>query len=268
MGYYRDDRFDNVLLEDSQRELLGVMVEAQRRVPKDRRQKFLVSGEMGTALAPLIHEGLPADFPGVYEGDLEALANEQMLSVAHAGPHTPAYDVTPRGFKYYEILQLEKGTPVERVETSLRSYIDAPLFEARHSVAFAKWKEAERLLWSGDAASSLTAVGHHCRESLQEFLESLGRLREVPLPKEKKDTVDRLRAIVAAKPPGSETVAAHAKALVAYLGTLHDLVQRQEHGGQREKAELQWEDSRRLVFLTLVALVEIDRVFDAHTQSS
>jgi hypothetical protein len=40
-------------------------------------------------------------------------------------------------------------------------------------------------------------------------------------------------------------------ALVAYWGTVSDLVQRQEHGAQKEVSNLVWGDGRRVVFFRL-----------------
>ncbi len=37
------------------------------------------------------------------------------------------------------------------------------------------------------------------------------------------------------------------------------LVQRQEHGGQKEGAALRWEDARRVACQTAVVMFEIDR---------
>jgi hypothetical protein len=53
------------------------------------------------------------------------------------------------------------------------------------------------------------------------------------------------------------------EALVPFRGTVSDLVQRQEHGGQREGAPLRWEDGRRLVFQTAVIMFEIDSALKA-----
>jgi hypothetical protein len=41
--------------------------------------------------------------------------------------------------------------------------------------------------------------------------------------------------------------------------TVSDLVQRQEHAGQREGEPLVWEDGRRIVFQTAIVMFEIDR---------
>ena len=46
---------------------------------------------------------------------------------------------------------------------------------------------------------------------------------------------------------------------MTYWGTVSDLVQRQEHGAQREGKQLVWEDARRVVFQTANVMFEIDR---------
>jgi hypothetical protein len=43
------------------------------------------------------------------------------------------------------------------------------------------------------------------------------------------------------------------------LGTLSDLAQRQEHGGQREAEPLVHEDARRLVFQAAMVMFEVIR---------
>ena len=48
-------------------------------------------------------------------------------------------------------------------------------------------------------------------------------------------------------------------ALIAYWGTLSDLIQRQEHDSQKEGKPLVWEDARAVVFQTLIVMFEIDR---------
>ena len=55
------------------------------------------------------------------------------------------------------------------------------------------------------------------------------------------------------------TVKPFIDALIVYWGTLDDLVQRQEHGAQKEGEALSWEDARRLVFQTINVMVELRR---------
>jgi hypothetical protein len=71
-------------------------------------------------------------------------------------------------------------------------------------------------------------------------------------------TVARIRAVI------SETISPSrlrdfADALITYWGTTNDLVQRQEHGAQKEGQPLDWEDARRVVFHTAIVMFEIAR---------
>jgi hypothetical protein len=72
-------------------------------------------------------------------------------------------------------------------------------------------------------------------------------------------TVARLRKIVEACQTGSPNKEAFLLALIAYWGTVSDLVQRQEHGALKEGESLVWEDARCVVFQTCVVMFEISR---------
>ena len=48
-------------------------------------------------------------------------------------------------------------------------------------------------------------------------------------------------------------------ALLEYWKTVSSLVQRQEHGAQREKENLIWADGRRDVCQTLLVMYEVDK---------
>jgi hypothetical protein len=71
--------------------------------------------------------------------------------------------------------------------------------------------------------------------------------------------VDRLRHLIAEAGPTSKTVSAHVKALVSYWRAISGLANRQEHDAQREGEALGPEDSQRLIFYTLLVMLEIDR---------
>ena len=52
------------------------------------------------------------------------------------------------------------------------------------------------------------------------------------------------------------------KALGGYSEALMDLIQRQEHGGQKEGHALTWQDARRVVFHTASAMYEFALTLD------
>jgi hypothetical protein len=126
--------------------------------------------------------------------------------------------------------------------------------------AEAKWAAAAALLWKTDSAQQASVIGHLCRESMQEFAEEACRLTKVTphAPGRKSDVVLRIRHIL--QSVESNGVRQHLEALLAYWGTVVDLVQRQEHGGQREGDALVWDDARRIIFHTAVVMFEISAV--------
>jgi hypothetical protein len=73
------------------------------------------------------------------------------------------------------------------------------------------------------------------------------------LPKEQ--TLNKIRTVLSAKRGiiGKKTEAA----LNAYWEAVNDLAERAAHGSQREGRPLLWEDGRRLVFQTLLAMAEV-----------
>jgi hypothetical protein len=252
-------QFDSVILEPEQKRLLEELVEAARKVPRNQREKFMLISTYDSPQPRLLHPGIPDDHPGAYEGDLDALVNEQLLTQTRASDNTPLYDVAPRGFRYYEHLQLDKGVSVARVERVIRDYVNAAQFQERYPLAYSKWADAEKALWSADSLTSLTTIGHLCREALQEFCGELVANRQVITTSDKSKTVGRLRDVIAATPRLSGSAAAHGQALLAFAGSLIDLVQRQEHGATKEGELLVWSDGRRVVFQTLVTMSELDQ---------
>lgn len=88
----------------------------------------------------------------------------------------------------------------------------------------------------------------------------MDRYRPANVPEDKAKTVARLRAVLNQHADQLGTTAKpFLDALLAYWGTVNDLVQRQEHGGQKEGAVLLWEDGRRVVFQTAVVMYEVDQ---------
>lgn len=72
-------------------------------------------------------------------------------------------------------------------------------------------------------------------------------------------TVARLQSILKKSSQLGSTEKPFLEALLAYWGTINDLIQRQEHGAQKERQVLLWEDARRVVFQTIVVMFEIDK---------
>jgi hypothetical protein len=253
--------FERILLEPEQKQLLSELVEATRKIPRDKRRPFFIGSyqQQGDILQ---NNSLPSFEREVYMGDVKQLARKSLIDLSYIGStQTPNLDVTPEGFAYYEWMSQHEGSPVQRMETKIRSYLDADYFQKRYPVAFQKWTLSECMLWGSDSEQQLTTLGHLCREAMQEFATTLVEnfsLTEVD--KDTTHTVARIRSVLEQQANQlGKTERPFLDALLTYWGTVVDLVQRQEHGGQKEGEPLVWEDGRRVVFHTAVVMFEIDR---------
>ncbi|MBI4928469.1 MAG: hypothetical protein HY835_11935 [Anaerolineae bacterium] len=171
------------------------------------------------------------------------------------------FDVTPLGFRYYEYLQQKIGNSEKRVEISMHEYLDAENFQARYPNAFQKWAQAEVLLWGEDSQAHLTTIGHLCREATLDFFTSLMENSHLPIScKGSNSTISNLRTVINSQAGNLGSAESQfLEALVAYWGGLSDLIQRQEHGAQKEGKPLVWEDARRIIFQTINVMYEVDR---------
>lgn len=226
--------FENVLLEQEHKDLLATFVEAVRNTPRDQREKFFV---LQTQQGDFIrHPGLRGRNMSVYMGDVEALANEGFLTISYSSRGTPSFDVTPRGFAYYEYLKQQISEPAQKIETITKGYLNLPEFKEKYPAAYQKWSDAEQMLWNSDSERQLTTIGHLCREAIQQFATALVNKHQPPnVDVDITHTIARIRAVLNLKAKqlgGAEK--AFLDALLPYWGTVNDLIQRQEHSGQKE----------------------------------
>ena len=248
------------MLEEEQEELLGRFVESHRSAPKEARSYFIASESMGSTQATFIHGMVTGlNFQGS-RADAEVLADAGFLRLTFGSHGDPLFYVTPEGIARYEA-RMTSSPPVAAVESTIREFLSQAELKKSHSVALAKWEQAEQLLWAADSAQQLTTIGHLCREALQEFAQSLAIQHKVDVSGiNPAKTVSRLREVLAARGGKlGSTEKPFLDALVAYWGTLSDLIQRQEHGALREGDALVWEDGRRVVFQTCVLIYELAR---------
>jgi hypothetical protein len=142
-----------------------------------------------------------------------------------------------------------------------KDFLDGKYFHAEFPGAHEKWCQAEHEMWAAERGGSLSAVGHHCREAMQEFASALvTKFQPADVDQDLQHVVNRVGAVlVACTGTLGETEKLVLDTMMEYWRALSDLVQRQEHGAQRDKGALVWEDGRRLVFLTGVAMHEIAR---------
>ncbi|MBD2033627.1 hypothetical protein H6F76_00925 [Leptolyngbya sp. FACHB-321] len=249
------------MLEPEQEELLVLLVEAGRNVPQNKRESFWAM-ESGNDTV-ISHPGFARPPIKTYKSNVPFLLTEELLTLSQprTGKGKFEFEITPKGFKYYEYLKQRITQPLHRVETEVRSYFSTSQFQEKHPKAYKKWLDAEEMLWKSDSEQQLTVIGHLCREAMQEFADSIIRqyqLSESSVDKAK--TVIRIRRVLNLKKESlGQTEKPFLDALLPYWGTVSDLIQRQEHGAQKEGKPLVWEDGRRVVFQTAIVMFEIDR---------
>ena len=248
------------LLEPGQEELLSRLVEAFRNAPREQRQKFVVVSVLNGPTR-VLHPGLPGGSLDWYRGDVEALAREGFLAASYGPRGIDQFDVTRYGMAYYEEMKYRTGQPLQQVQQETRFYLDAEPFRRLYSAAYGKWSQAERLLWSSETEPQLTTIGHLCREAMQEFATTLVEHFQPPdVDSDKSKDIKRIAAVLAHQSGQlGATERSLLEALLNYWAKVSALVQRQEHGGQREGTPLVWEDARRVVFQTAVVMFEVDR---------
>ena len=192
---------------------------------------------------------------------VHALSEESLLSLSYGSSGNKLFDVSPRGYKYYEYLKTKSERPLDEISDDMTRYLDADTFRARYPKAYEKWHEAQTRLWSSDSKKELTTIGHLCRESMQEFADNLIEMHKVKdVSANKSSTVNRIKGVLNQKKAElGETHLEFLNALLPFWGTVSDLVQRQEHGAERENDTLKWEDARLVTFQTMVVMYEIDR---------
>lgn len=249
---------DGTMLEPEQEELLSTLVEITRNTPRKDRGAFMV--ELMSQGDILVSPG-GGPRPEIYYGDVEILASKGLVNMRFGDLGTPNFDVTPEGFEYYRIMKERSGKPMEQIEDEVTKYLEAHDFQQRYPKAYAKWSEAAAKLWAGDSQNQLTTIGHLCREAVQEFATALVEKFEPPdAPSDKARDQSRIRAVLAhvRDQLGSREVPL-LEAMIDYWNAVSRLIQRQEHGGQKQGDALRWEDGRRVVFQTAVVMFEIDR---------
>lgn len=245
--------FESIFLEPKQKDLLAILVDAVRKGDQ-AQNSFWMQG------SSIQHAGLPGGRINVNVSDICALADENLLTRRNDLESFYFFGITPKGFRYYDEMKQQATQPLERMEQEVRSFLEADPFQRKYAAAYKKWAQAEKTLRTGDSESQLTTIGHLCREALQEFAATLVAKYQPPnVDPDAAHTVARIRAVLNVKNDQTGTTTkSFLDMLPEYLGTVSDLIQRQEHGGQKEGQPLVWEDGRRVVFQTAIVMFEID----------
>ncbi|HEY2398173.1 MAG TPA: hypothetical protein VGH78_04190 [Solirubrobacteraceae bacterium] len=215
---------------------------------------------------------------------LEAeLDGEIAIRRRHAGSGSPQRAETGAGPR----AAIETPAPVpparprvgefDRIEDYLRSYLEDERFRSTHPLACGRWIVSWEMLWCADSRARVIAVGKRAREAMQAFGGSLLEAR-APLPLDPKWPELLTERVPRGEPHGDAIagVAGVVRACGEQLGyercallsclfehwrALAENVRRHEPGHWPAAERLRWEDGRRLVLLTALVMVEVDRSF-------
>jgi hypothetical protein len=246
----------NMSLEPEQVELLQTLVEATRKVSRQERY-FLVIKTLGGE--HLQGAGLDTVL-AVPSSDIEFLAHAGLVHINKRDQYSFSFVIAPDGFQFYDEVKRRSSEPVVQLEADVRTYVDSQRFRAMYPNAHRLWSQAAESVWSAESTSSLTAVGHTLRESMQAFAtELVAHHKPANVNPDPTKTLDRVSAVLKERSQNSEAVNELLDVLFGYWRAVNGIVQRQEHGAQKEGEPLRWEDGRRAVFHTVLVMTEIDR---------
>jgi len=249
--------FENIILEPEQQDLFIRMVENVRSVSRENRSPMIEANSYdGTCL--IMPKG---EITGYAYGDPDALATASLLQMDYGSSGGKRYTISPVGYQYYDWLMKQQGKPVERIEKQTFRYLEFEDFRKAYPEAYRKIKQAEEMIWAADKEEQFTTIGHLCREAVQDFADDLyTKVTGTAYDGPKTQTHNRIEALITEK-CDSKKVRKYLRALFDYWKAVGGLIQKQEHRAVKEKEQLTWEGTRRVVFQTVNVMVELHKTF-------
>jgi hypothetical protein len=179
--------------------------------------------------------------------------------VPHLGVH--------EGIHAEGLPRMEHGLRIEDF-VGLEAYVAACVsherFRSVHLRAYEHWSQASAILYRDSARESLLAAGQKAHEALQEFACAVSEPPHslAPDTDSTEATAGRLRAFTETyRSQLGDARCELLQALLDHWRALIDDLQSHVHEPEMVDEPLRWEDARRVVILTALVMVEIDRSF-------
>jgi hypothetical protein len=244
-------------LESEQIELFQTLVEATRKVPRQERY-FLVIKTLGGEHLQGAGLDTVLNAPG---SDIEFLSQAGLVHINNRDQYSFGFVITPAGFAFYDETKRRSSEPAVQIEQDAQAYFDSEQFRTIYPTAHRLWANAAESVWRAESTNSLTAIGHSLREAMQAFAtEMVEHYKPEHVNPDVTKTLDRVSAVLKThQSRNGEAVTELLDALFGYWRAVNAIVQRQEHGAQKEREALAWEDGRRAVLHTMLVMTELDR---------
>jgi hypothetical protein len=248
-------------LEPAHEALLREMVEARRNLRPEKRKHFRYIEMPGEYAGRgwLFHGGFPSKKIEVNSAVMDFLLNVPLTQVYDVSGTNFYFDISPEGLRYYADRMQEHAAPMERVEERMRETLLRPDFQKAHPKSYAKWVEAEALLWEADATKDESKIGLLCVEAVTIFTDELVERCQPPdVTTDRKRSKDRLSAVVKHRRPNLGNAESEwVDALFVYWSKVAALAQRVKHAAEKHGDSIVWNDGRRAVFQTLSLMYEV-----------
>lgn len=150
----------------------------------------------------------------------------------------------------------------EHVEDYLRAYLEDVRFRSAYLPAYERFSDAMSMLYSADSKHGVLRAGETARETIEEFVRAFVGPHEGPAwngLSSATRTVGLAAVIDDCRPRVGDARCEFLQALFDYWRVLLDVVERPGHDEHEAGTPPRWEDARRVVVLTALVMVEIDR---------
>ena len=150
------------------------------------------------------------------------------------------------------------------LEAYLKACVSQERFCSAYPSAYERWWQATAILYGEGSIDSVLAAGQKAGEALQEFARAVAEPLQPRAinPDSTRATVGRLRAFTETyRSQLGDARCELLHTLFDHWRALTDGLERHAHDEEMVSEPPRWEDARRVVILTALVMVEIDRSF-------
>jgi hypothetical protein len=105
-------------MPDQLTEILGDLVRAHEAALLGEREEFMATAAATSRTLLLGHPGLPPNHPGIFQADLDELADRGWIRVTRRGRGMTLFEVTPAGIAAYRVARQTFGSVTSDAETA------------------------------------------------------------------------------------------------------------------------------------------------------